>query len=102
MVHKYLQNYVLGSAGLSGVSKVLETWNAKVERYNDVKTSTIVQTDMLLGEKIGLFVFATISGPYLFPFKALGILNRIDIYNKGHDPLSYGYREKNNMSDYLF
>jgi hypothetical protein len=83
------------------LSKLFETWDAKVERKLD--GGSVVIRDMLMGEKLGVCAFGTIIGPITLPFKALDMLNRIDIAMQGHTVKTYGYtRSKTRVVDYLF
>lgn len=95
---KAIVTYILGSAGLNGFSSILETWNAKVERYVDREYK---ETDVLLGEKFGIFVASTIFGPWRLPLKSLDWMNKVDIYFKGHNQSDYGYDKKKSVYDFF-
>lgn len=95
---KGLLTYFIGSMGINGFSSVLETWNGKVQRFIDREYK---DTDLLMGEKFGIFVASTICGPWRLPFKALDWMNKVDIYFKGHNQSDYGYEKKKSIHDYL-
>ncbi len=51
-------------------SKLFETWDAKIQSQVDER---VVKRDMLMGEKVGVCPFRIITGPIMFPIKALDI-----------------------------
>jgi hypothetical protein len=85
---------------LGGAIKVMETWDAKLERIvNDKEHKTRCHMqDMLMGEKFGLFCW----GPCLLPYHILRGMNRIDMYFKGERPADHGYKSKMTILEYLF
>lgn len=92
--------YVFSTMGIGGMCKVVDTWNAKVERWVGTEQKA---TSMLLGEKIGLFVWGMFTGPALFPFKVTGYIDRLDIWMKGEEPEMYGFGPKKKyITDYLY
>ena len=97
-----ISKYIFASSCFNLLLKAGEIWDAKLYRYTTNKT-----TDMLLGEKFILVTYAAISGPVIlplkFPFYCENILNKIDIYMKGHKPIDYGLvpTKKTTFSDYL-
>lgn len=95
----YLAFYYLCTAGAGGVSNMMETWNAKVERWVGGERK---MTDMLLGEKLGIFAWGVATGPVFVPLKMLNNLNKIDIYFRGHNQKDYGFEEKKTVFDYMY
>lgn len=92
-----LEKYLIGSASFCGISKLIEVKDARVHnRYPEY------DRDMLLGEKVGIVIWSIISGPYRVPLKILDVMNKIDIYFKGHKPEDYGYNQKKTLYDYYF
>lgn len=94
----FWKTYLLGSAAVCGFSKIMETWDVKVERTGDLSGK---RTDMLMGEKFTAFLMATVTGPIGFPVKTVRWMDRLDIYMKGHKPSDYGICEKKNVLDYM-
>lgn len=97
------KKYLIGSMSFAGVAKIIETWDAKVERTVTTATGDrrYAFQDMLMGEKFALFILGTISGPYLMPFKFIRSMNYIDMYFKGEHPSIHGYTAKRTFLDYV-
>lgn len=97
---RFAFRYCIGSAAVNSVWKAFEMWDAKVERFVDGNMKT---TDMLLGEKFGVFTHGALTGPFMLPLKLFKTLDVIDIYFKGHKLDDYGMKKnKKHVSDYFF
>lgn len=100
---KLFVRYYVGATGLGGASMMVDTWNAKVTRWvKGEKGMERKTTNMLLGEKTGLFLWGAMMGPVMLPFKLTGALNRLDIWMQGKREEDYGMTEKDGVMDYMF
>ena len=88
---KAITTYCLTSYVYAAFRKALQLWDAKIERR--IQGFEYKTTNMLLGEKLGVFGVSVILAPGLLPFHVMSDLNRIDIYLSGQRPMDYGFSQ---------
>jgi hypothetical protein len=101
---RVVEKYWVGTSAMGGICKMFETWDAKLDRKmenrHENKTSYQMR-DMLMGEKVGVCIWATVMGPVFMPLKVLQAMNHVDMYFKGEKPTDHGYMTKRHISDYM-
>lgn len=103
LFEKLFVRYYVGAMGVGGAGMVIDTWDAKVARWVKGENGPERRkTEMLLGEKVGLFLWGTMMGPLMVPFKMTSALDRIDIWMKGKRIEDYGMTQKDCLLDYMF
>jgi len=80
----FIYKYAFAAAGINGLFGLYRTYNAKVIRKidNDRYNKNQIINNMLIGEKITVVLFHTITGPYVVPIKLINLFNNLKIKYK--------------------
>jgi hypothetical protein len=93
------KRYYISATSYCGFRKTIQLWDAKVPTE---QRPGLAKRDLLMGEKLGIFVATCFISPAIAPIALLDDMNRLDIYMKNEDPKKYGYaKPKNAPYDYL-
>lgn len=88
-----LGNVIFGSSYKLGI-----LWNAQIS----TESNSCEMRPMLIGEKIGAFLWGTALSPVLAPLWMCNQLNYLDIYRQGKTPKDFGYgADRKSVLDYV-
>lgn len=96
-----LQKYIFTTAILNTFHKLYETHNVKIERFtiDDLKK---IKTNILPSERIFLYSYAFITGPYMFPLKLINYIDYLYLIKNNEDVKKYGFnKDKKSITDYF-
>ena len=82
------KRYLFGAVGYEVIRKSYFLWDAEVQTSY---TRDAHKRQLLVGEKLQVFLASVAYSPALFPFHVLSDVGRIETYVRGLNPEEYGY-----------
>jgi hypothetical protein len=96
------EKIILGNVVFGSSYKIGILWDATIETPGGEPNRNKMRP-MLMGEKIGVFLWGTAMSPVLAPLWMCNQLNYLDIYRQGKTPKDFGYNTvRKSLLDYVF